>query len=102
MNEQIRMLCIQPDSFGARFAFLGVALRWSIGLSPRPQTLVIGPHELELVGSESAFWRFALHHAVMGESLLITRRGRWDVAGSVDGDVVRAFGRKFALRHCLY
>jgi hypothetical protein len=38
----------------------------------------------------------------MGESLLVTRRGRWDVAGSVDGDVVRAFGRKFALRHCLY
>ena len=33
---------------------------------------------------------------------LVTRGDRWDLAASVDGDEVRAFGRKFALRQCLF
>ena len=54
----------------------------------------IGPHELEPVGTESAFWQFALRHALLGQSFLVTRGIHWDVAASVDGDEVRAFGRK--------
>ncbi|MBO9332368.1 hypothetical protein A6B37_02565 [Achromobacter sp. HZ01] len=102
MNNGIRVLCVQPSSFSARFAFLGIALRWTLGATPRPARLLIGPHDLEPLGSEADFWRFALRHACASRSILITRGGRWDVTASVDGDEVRAFGRKFALRHCLF
>ncbi|MGE8691146.1 MAG: hypothetical protein ACN6PJ_28645 [Achromobacter sp.] len=102
MNNRIRVLCVQPSSFSARFAFLTVALRWSLGATPRPARLLIGPHDLEPVGSEAEFWRFALRHVFSSRSILVTRGDRWDVTASVDGDEVRAFGRKFALRHCLF
>ena len=100
MQPKIRVLCVQPSSVMARFAFLGVALRWSLGATPRPARLRIGPHDLAPVGSEAAFWMFALRHALSSQSMLITRGDHWDVAASIDGDVIRAFGRKFALRQC--
>ncbi|HEY9319948.1 MAG TPA: hypothetical protein VIR28_18645 [Achromobacter sp.] len=102
MSTKIRLLCVQPSSLSARFAFMAIAFRWSIGATPRPSLLMIGPHELEPVGTESAFWQFALRHALLGQSFLVTRGNHWDVAASVDGDEVRAFGRKFTLSQCLY
>ena len=93
MQPKIRVLCVQPSSVSARFAFLAIALRWSLGATPRPARL--------RVGSEAAFWLFALRHALASQSMLVTRGDHWDVAASVDGDVIRAFGRKFALRQCL-
>jgi|GEM_PF-430462 len=102
MINRIRVLTVQPSSLSARFAFLGIALRWTLGATPRPIRLLIGPHDLEPVGSEAAFWQFALRHAFTGRSFLVTRGDRWDLAASVDGDEVRAFGRKFALRQCLF
>jgi hypothetical protein len=54
------------------------------------------------MGSEAQFWRFALRHVLSNRSILVTRGDHWDVTASVDGDEVRAFGRKFALRHCLF
>lgn len=101
MQPKIRVLCVQPSSVMARFAFLGVALRWSLGATPRPARLRIGPHDLAPVGTEAAFWMFALRHALSSQSVLITRGDHWDVAASIDGDEIRAFGRKFALRQCL-
>jgi len=102
MSNKIRVLCVQPSSMSARFAFLAIAVRWSLGATPRPTRLMIGPHDLEPIGSEPAFWRFALRHALTGQSFLVTRGGHWDVAAAVDGDEVHAFGRKFALSQCLY
>lgn len=102
MSNKIRLLCVQPSSLAARFAFLAIALRWTLGATPRPARLMIGPHDLEPVGSEAAFWQFAFRHAFAGQSLLVTRGEHWDVAASVDGDEVRAFGRKFAIRQCLF
>ncbi|MFD4838312.1 hypothetical protein ACFWP0_12475 [Achromobacter sp. NPDC058515] len=102
MSDKIRVLCIQPASLSGRFAFLAIALRWTLGATPRPVRLRIGPHDLAPEGSEAAFWQFALRHAFSSQSILITRGDRWDVAASVDGDEVHAFGRKFALRQCLY
>lgn len=102
MSNRIRVLRVQPSSFSARFAFLGIALRWTLGATPRPERLLIGPHELEPVGSEANFWGFALRHVFAGQTILVTRDNRWDITASVDGDEVRAFGRKFALRHCLF
>lgn len=102
MRDRIRLLCVQPSSLAARFAFLGIALRWTLGATPRPARLLIGPHDLNPEGSEAAFWQFALRHALTGQSILVTRGNRWDLAASVDGDEVRAFGRKFALRQCLF
>ncbi|MFY1910185.1 hypothetical protein ACOTB6_01455 [Achromobacter xylosoxidans] len=101
MKPKIRVLRVQPSSMSARFAFLAIALRWSLGATPRPVRLRIGPHDLAPVGSEAAFWMFALRHALSAQSVLVTRGDHWDVAASVDGDVIRAFGRKFALRQCL-
>ncbi len=101
MKQKIRVLCVQPSSASARFAFLAIALRWSLGATPRPERLRIGPHDLAPVGSEAAFWLFALRHALSSQSVLVTRGDHWDVAASVDGDEIRAFGRKFALRQCL-
>jgi len=102
MSNKIRVLCIQPSSMSARFAFLAIALRWTLGATPRPARLRIGPHDLEPEGSEAAFWQFAFRHAFSRQSILVTRADRWDVAASVDGDEVHAFGRKFALRQCLF
>lgn len=102
MSNKIRVLCIQPSSMSARFAFLAIALRWTLGATPRPARLRIGPHDLEPEGSEAAFWQFAFRHAFSSQSILVTRGDRWDVAASVDGDEVHAFGRKFALRQCLF
>ena len=102
MKETIRMLRVQPSSFSARFAFLAIALRWTLGATPRPNRLMIGPHDLEPVGSECAFWLFAFRHACSGQSILVTRGGRWDLGASFDGDQVHAFGRRFALRQCLF
>lgn len=105
MNDQrdkIRVLRIQPATLSARFAFLAIALRWTLGATPRPSRLRIGPHDLEPEGSEAAFWQFALRHACSSQSVLVTRGQRWDVAACVDGDEVHAFGTKFALRQCLY
>ena len=47
---------------------------------------MIGPHDLEPVGSECAFWLFAFRHACSGQSILVTRGGRWDLGASFDGD----------------
>jgi hypothetical protein len=102
MSDKIRVLCIQPASASARFAFLLIALKWSLGATPRPSRLQIGPHDLAPEGSESAFWQFALRHAFSSQSILVTRGDHWDVSASVDGDEVRAFGRTFALRQCLF
>lgn len=102
MSNKIRVLCIQPASMSARFAFLAIALKWSLGVTPRPSRLQIGPHDLAPEGSEAAFWQFALRHACSSQSILVTRDDRWDVSASVDGDEVRAFGGTFALRQCLY
>ncbi|AUT48782.1 hypothetical protein [Achromobacter sp. AONIH1] len=102
MKETIRMLRVQPSSLSARFAFLAIALRWTLGATPRPNRLMIGPHDLEPVGSECAFWLFAFRHACSGQSILVTRGGRWDLGASFDGDQVHAFGRRFALRQCLF
>ncbi|EHK67471.1 hypothetical protein KYC_05067 [Achromobacter arsenitoxydans SY8] len=102
MSNKIRVLCIQPSTVSARFAFLAIALKWSIGATPRPSRLRIGPHDLEPEGSEAAFWQFALRHAFSSQSILVTRGDHWDVSASVDGDEVHAFGRKFALRQCLF
>ena len=89
MKETIRMLRVQPSSLSARFAFLAIALRWTLGATPRPNRLMIGPHDLEPVGSECAFWLFAFRHACSGQSILVTRGGRWDLGASFDGDQVR-------------
>lgn len=102
MKETIRMLRVQPSSLSARFAFLAIALRWTLGATPRPNRLMIDPHDLEPVGSEGAFWLFAFRHACSGQSILVTRGGRWDLGASFDGDQVHAFGRRFALRQCLF
>lgn len=102
MSNKIRVLCIQPSSISARFAFLAIALRWSLGATPRPASLRIGPHDLAPEGSEAAFWGFAVRHACSSQSILVTRGDRWDVTASVDGDEVHAFGRKFALSQCLF
>lgn len=102
MSNKIRVLCVQPSSISARFAFMAIALRWSMGATPRPTRLKIGPHDLEPMGSEPAFWQFAVKHALTGQSYLVTRGNHWDVGASVDGDEVHAFGRKFTLSQCLY
>jgi len=102
MSNKIRVLCIQPSTVSARFAFLSIALKWSIGATPRPSRLRIGPHDLEPEGSEAAFWQFAVRHALSSQSILVTRGDHWDVSASVDGDEVHAFGRKFALSQCLF
>lgn len=102
MSNKIRVLCVQPSSLSARFAFMGIALRWTMGATPRPARLLIGPHDLEPLGSEPAFWHFAVRHALTGQSYLVTRGNHWDVGASVDGDEVHAFGRKFTLSQCLY
>lgn len=102
MSHKIRVLCIEPTSISARFAFLAIAARWTLGATPRPTRLRIGPHDLEPSGSEAAFWQFALRHACSSQSILVTRGNQWDVAASIDGDEVHAFGSKFALRQCLY
>ena len=83
MKETIRMLRVQPSSLSARFAFLAIALRWTLGATPRPNRLMIGPHDLEPVGSECAFWLFAFRHACSGQSILVTRGGRWDLGASL-------------------
>ena len=100
MKETIRMLRVQPSSGALRLPGDRIAL--DAGRDPRPNRLMIGPHDLEPVGSECAFWLFAFRHACSGQSILVTRGGRWDLGASFDGDQVHAFGRRFALRQCLF
>ena len=101
MKETIRMLRVQPSSLSARFAFLAIALRWTLGATPRPNRLMIGPHDLEPVGSECAFWLFAFRHACSGQSILVTRggAGTWAPRSTATGTRIC---RRFALRQCLF
>ncbi|WP_238924900.1 hypothetical protein [Achromobacter insuavis] len=98
MATRVKLLYFKPTSVRARLWPVGIALRWTLGLIPTPQSVTMGQVQYGLIRqSESTFWVFALRVAIIGEAIIVTRNGQWDPAGTVDGCGIHAFGRDFQL-----
>lgn len=98
MATRVKLLYFKPTSVRARLWPVGIALKWTLGLIPPPQSVTMGQVQYGMIRqSEFTFWVFALRVALMGEAIIVTRNGQWDPAGTVDSCGVHAFGRNFEL-----